>query len=295
MSVLRTPDERFADLPGFPFAAHHLEVEGMRLARVDEGQHDAEPVLLLHGEPTWSYLYRGVIPHLVAAGLRAVAPDYAGFGRSDKPVDTEWYSYDAHVTQLTQVVDRLSLSHVTVVVQDWGGPIGLRWAMENPERVARIVILNTGLFSGRAISAGLAGWLEYAGAQIDLDVGGVVSAACGGLPDDVAAAYDAPFPTVAHKAGPLTFPRLVPTAADAPGAAAQLRVRESLDAWEGPVQVAFSDGDPIFPVGVGEAWSGRLRNADPFVVVKDAGHFLQEQQPRVVADLITAFIARHPR
>ena len=281
--VYRTPDERFAGLPDWPYEPRYAEVAGLRLARVDEGSGD--PVLLLHGEPTWSYLYRGVIPPLLAAGRRVVAPDYPGFGRSDKPTDVGWYSYDRHVASLTELVDQLDLRGVTLVVQDWGGPIGLRWAVENRDRVARLVILNTGLFGGREASEGLTAWLAYARAQTDLKVGYVVSATCGGLPDDVTAAYDAPFPTVESMAGALAFPHLVPTSASDPGAKEQMAVREALDGWDVPATVAFSDGDPIFAAGYGEAWSKRLRRAT-FTLIEGAGHYLQEQRPDAVAKAV---------
>ena len=287
MNVVRTPDSRFEGLPDWPFAPHYTEVDGLRLARVDEGTGD--PVVLLHGEPTWSFLYRNVIPPLVAAGLRVVAPDHAGFGRSDKPDDVGWYSYERHYTLLSAHLAALDLTNVTLVVQDWGGPLGLRWAMDQPERVARIVILNTGLFSGRESSAGLEAWLAYARAQTDLDVGALLDRACEGLPPEVVAGYDAPFPDVSFKAGALAFPRLVPTSLDDPGAKEQLAAREALDAWDGPVTVAFSDGDPIFPVQVGESWARRLRNAAPFVRIEGAGHFVPEMRPDAVAAAILSF------
>lgn len=292
MNVVRTPDERFAGLPGWPFEPRYTEADGLRLARVDEGSGD--PVVLLHGEPTWSFLYRNVIPPLVAAGLRAVAPDHAGFGRSDKPADVGWYSYERHYALLTAHLAALDLSRVTLVVQDWGGPLGLRWAMDNPERVARIVILNTGLFSGRESSAGLDAWVAYARTLTDLDVGALLSRACPGMPPEVVAGYDAPFPDVPSKAGALAFPLLIPTSLSDPGAKEQLAAREALDTWDGPVQVAFSDGDPIFPAKVGESWTRRLRNADPFVLVEGAGHFVQEMQPAAVARVILDHVARHP-
>jgi haloalkane dehalogenase len=281
MEVLRTPDARFADLPDWPYEPRYAEVSGLRLARVDEGSGD--PVVLLHGEPTWSFLYRNVIPPLLSAGLRVIAPDFPGFGRSDKPADIGWYSYDRHCHLLAAHLGSLSLPPVTLVVQDWGGPIGLRWAMRHPEAVARIVILNTGLFNGRESSAGLEQWLAYARAQTDLAVGTLLSRACGGLPDDVVRGYDAPFPDVTYKAGALAFPRLVPTSLDDPGAREQLAAREALDAWDGPTQVAFGDGDPIFPAKVGEAWAARLRNSKPFRLIEGAGHFVQEMQPAAVA------------
>ena len=285
MDVRRTPDSRFADLPDWPYEPRYTDVDGLRLARVDEGA--GEPVVLLHGEPTWAFLYRGVIPRLLDAGLRVVAPDHPGFGRSDKPDDVGWYTYERHSDLLARHLAALDLPPVTLVVQDWGGPLGLRWAMANPDRVRRLVILNTGLFSGRDAPPGLLAWLEYSRKQTSLDVGGIVSGACGGLPPEVVAGYDAPFPDATYQAGALAFPRLVPTTMDSPGAAEQLAARAALDEWDGPVTVAFSDGDPIFPAGVGEAWARRLRHAS-FTVVEGAGHFLQEQRPDAVADAIRA-------
>jgi len=284
VDVVRTPDERFAGLPDWPFEPRYTEVDGLRLARVDEGR--GEPVVLVHGEPTWSFLYRNVIPPLLGAGLRVVAPDHAGFGRSDKPADVRWYSYERHYDLLAKHLAALDLPPVTLVVHDWGGPLGLRWAMAHQDRVARIVILNTGLFSGRESSPGLDAWIAYALTLTDLDVGGLLSRACGGLPDEVVAGYDAPFHSVAAKAGALAFPRLIPRTLDDAGAREQLAAREALDAWDGPVQVAFGDSDPIFPVRVGEAWAARLRNARPFLPIEGAAHFVPEMRPGAVATAV---------
>ena len=287
MDVLRTPDERFAGLPDWPYAPRWTEVDGLRLARVDEGS--GEPVVLLHGEPTWSFLYRNVIPPLLDAGLRVIAPDHAGFGRSDKPADPGWYSYDRHCHLLARHLGSLGLPPVTLVVHDWGGPIGLRWAMRHRGAVSRIVILNTGLFSGRDASAGLQAWLAYARTQTSLAVGTLLDGACGGLPPEVVAGYDAPFPDATYQAGALAFPRLVPTRLDDPGAREQLAAREALDAWDGPVTVAFADSDPIFPLAVGEAWARRLRQAT-FVPIAGVGHFVPEQAPdAVAAAILSAF------
>jgi len=286
MDVRRTPDERFQGLPDWPYEPRYTDVDGLRLARVDEGSGDA--VVLLHGEPTWSFLYRGVIPRLLDAGLRVVAPDLPGFGRSDKPADVGWYSYERHTASLTAHLAAADVGRATLVVQDWGGPLGLRWAMENPTSVARIVILNTGLFSGREASAGLRAWLDYARAQTDLDIGGLVSGACGGLPPEVVRGYDAPFPDATYKAGALAFPRLVPTSVDDPGAREQMTARAALEEWDGPVRVAFSDGDPIFPAGVGEAWARRLRDAS-FTLIEGAGHFVQEMRPDAAAAAVLSF------
>jgi haloalkane dehalogenase len=287
MDVRRAPDERFAGLPDWPYEPRYTEVDGLRLARIDEGAGD--PVVLLHGEPTWSFLYRNVLPPLLDAGRRVVVPDHAGFGRSDKPDDPGWYSYERHLDLLTRHLAALDLAPVTLVVQDWGGPLGLRWAMDAPDRVARIVLLNTGLFSGRESSAGLDAWLAYARAQTDLDVGALLDRACGGLPPEVVAGYDAPFPDVSYKAGALAFPRLVPTRIEDPGAAAQLAARTALDAWDGPTTVAFGADDPIFPPAVGASWARRLRRCSGFTAIEGAGHFVQELAPAAVAHAILDF------
>src|SRR5918992_692715 len=172
--VFRTPDERFEDLPGYDFAPHWLEADGLRLHYVDEGAGD--PVVCFHGEPTWAYLYRKLLPVLTAAGHRVVCPDYPGFGRSDKPTERGWYSYERHVEHVSALLAPLDLREATVVVQDWGGPIGLRWAVENADRVARLVILNTGLFTGR-VSKGFMAWREFAERNPDLPVGFVLQSA----------------------------------------------------------------------------------------------------------------------
>ena len=284
--ILRTPDSRFDGLPGWPYEPRYTDVDGLRLARVDEGRGD--PVVLLHGEPTWGFLYRSVIPALVAAGHRVVVPDAPGFGRSDKPADAGWYSYETHTRALAAHLGALSLERVTLVVHDWGGPLGLRWAMEHADRVARIVILNTGLFSGREAPAGLKAWLDYSRTLTDLDVGGLVSGACGGLAPEVVRGYDAPFPDASYKAGALAFPRLVPTSAGDPGASEQTAVRAALEEWAGPVTVAFGDSDPIFPLAVGESWARRLRHAS-FVRIEGAAHFVPEMAPDAVAAAVLAF------
>ena len=208
MDVHRTPDERFADLPGYPFEPNYAEVGGLRMHYVDEGE--GSPIVCFHGEPSWSYLYRKMLPPLVAAGHRVICPDLAGFGRSDKPTDFGWYSYDHHVEFVSEGLASLDLSGATVVVQDWGGPIGLRWAVENADRVERLVVLNTGLFTGR-VSKGFLAWRAFAEKNPDLPVGFVVQGATATeLPDDVVAAYEAPFPNAESKAGAATFPLLVP-------------------------------------------------------------------------------------
>ena len=275
MHVYRTPEERFAALPGFPFAPHYLEQDGLRMHYVDEGTGD--PVLLLHGEPTWSFLYRKVIPAL-APVARALAPDYFGFGRSDKPVERGWYSYDAHYASVERFVDELGLRGLTVVVHDWGGPLGLRLATARPELVDRLVILNTGLYAGRPPSAE---WLRFRDLvrRVDTDFrpGQLVRlASVTELADEVMAAYDAPYPVPEAKTGVVMFPELVPTEPEHPAAAPMLGVREALRSWTKPALVLFSDSDPIFSPRVGERFAELIPGAEPAEILPGAGHFLQE-------------------
>src|SRR4051794_34451867 len=241
MDLFRTPDERFADLPGYDFAPHYTDVDGLRMHYVDEGA--GSPVVCFHGEPTWAYLYRKVARPLIGAGHRFVAVDMPGFGRSDKPTDRGWYSYDRHVEHVARVLAGLDLSGATVVVQDWGGPVGLRWAVENADRVARLAILNTGLFTGR-VSKGFLAWRDFAERNPDLPVGFVVSGATAtDVPDEVVAAYEAPFPTPESKAGAAQFPLLVPTSDEDTGADVMREVADALSGWDKPALVAFSDQD----------------------------------------------------
>jgi haloalkane dehalogenase len=289
--VFRTPDERFHDLPGYDFEPHYAEVDGLRLHYVDEGE--GEPVVCVHGEPTWAYLYRKMLPPLVAGGHRVICPDYAGFGRSDKPTDRGWYSYDRHVELVSGLLAGLDLRETTVVVQDWGGPIGLRWAVENAERVARLVILNTGLFTGR-VSKGFMAWREFAERNPDLPVGLVLQGATTTeLPDDVVRAYEAPFPDAASKAGAAQFPLIVPTTEDAAGAAEMKTVMEELRRWEKPALVAFSDSDPVFPYPrSGEVFTGAIPGAGEQVRIEGAAHFLQEDGGELIAGEILRFTGR---
>ena len=293
MSAYRTPDDRFERLPGFPFASHYLEQDGLRMHYVDEGAGD--PVLLLHGEPTWSYLYRKMIPPL-ADVARTIAPDYFGFGRSDKPVEREWYSYDRHYDSIERLVAELELRELTIVVQDWGGPIGLRLAVEQPARVARLVIMNTGVGAGRAPSEEWLRFREFVRrVGTDLQPGQLVRITCvTELPDDVVAAYDAPFPTPESKTGVLMFPELVPTELDHPSAAKMLEVREALTRWEKPTLVLFSDSDPIFSPRAGERLAERIPGAEPAETITGAGHFLQEDKGEALGERIAGWLRGGP-
>jgi len=290
MDVFRTPEERFEGLPGYDFEPHYAELHGLRLHWVDEGEGD--PIVCFHGEPTWSYLYRKMLLPLVAGGYRVICPDYAGFGRSDKPTDREWYTYDRHVELMSQLLGALDLSGVTVVVQDWGGPIGLRWAMANADRVARLVILNTGLFTGR-VSKGFLAWRDFAVKNPDLPVGFVISGATAtDVPADVVAAYEAPFPMPESKAGAAQFPVLVPTSDEEPGAAEMRAVADELSRWDKPALVAFSDQDPVFPFPrAGEAFTSIIPTAGDQVRIEGAAHFVQEDRGEHIAEEMLRFLA----
>ncbi|MGV9381753.1 haloalkane dehalogenase [Nonomuraea sp. NPDC003707] len=295
MRILRTPEERFAGLPGFPYEPRYAEVpDGLRMAYVEAGPADGEPVVLLHGEPSWSFLYRHVMPELAAAGLRAIAVDLVGFGRSDKPADQAEHTYARHVEWTRALLfDALGLSRVTVVGQDWGGLIGLRIAAEHPESVARIVAANTGLPTGDIPMPEV--WHQFRNAVLKapvLDIARLVQAGCRTeLPEEVRAAYDAPFPDESYKAGPRVMPSLVPITPDDPAAPANRAAWQVLTTLERPFLVAFSDGDPITggmaPILL-KSISGTSGLRHP--VIKGAGHFLQEDAGAELGRQITAFV-----
>ena len=276
MKAFRTPDERFEGLPDFEYEPRYRERDGLRLAHLDEGE--GEPVVLMHGEPTWSFLWRKVIPPVREAGFRCVAPDLAGFGRSDKPANRDWYSYDRHCELTASLFEDLDLRDATMVLHDWGGPIGLRVAVENPERVFRLVLMDTGVWTGeqRMSDAWLA-FRDFVERTEDLPISMLVRRACKSDPgDEVAAAYDAPFPVPESKAGPRAFPALIPLERDAPGAAEGRRVLEALADDDRPKLVLWADSDPILPIdGVGRRFAERI-GAPPPEPVSDASHFLQE-------------------
>lgn len=285
--VFRTPDARFENLPGYDFAPNYLEVDGLRMHYLDEGPRDGSPIVCFHGEPSWAYLYRTMLPPLVAAGHRVIVPDYAGFGRSDKPTDRRWYSFDRHSELVAKVLGAVNVRGAAVVVQDWGGPIGLRWAVENAERVDALMIMNTGLFTGR-VSKGFMAWRNFAENNPDLPVGFVIQGATTTeLSDDIVAAYDAPFPTVESKAGAAQFPLLVPTTEDAPGADRMKAISDELSRWNKPALVAFSDSDPVFPYPrSGEVFCDLIPTAGEQVRIEGAAHFLQEDRGEHLADVL---------
>ncbi len=294
MDVLRTPDERFENLPGYPFVPHYAEVEGLRIHYVDEGPREAAPLLLLHGEPSWSYLYRKMIPILVAAGHRVVAPDLVGFGRSDKPASREDYTYQRHVDWMAGLLTALDLRDVTLVGQDWGGLIGLRLAAEHEGRFARIVASNTFLPTGD-IPPGrfFLRWQRYSQEVPVFHAGGIVKGACKTeLAPEVIAAYDAPFPDDRYLAGARQFPALVPTTPDDPASEPNRRAWEVLKRWRKPFLCAFSDGDPITRGGdryFQAAVPGT--QGQPHTTITDAGHFLQEDKGEELAQVIVAWLA----
>jgi haloalkane dehalogenase len=299
MNVLRTPDERFASLPGYAFAPHYVEVgDGLRVHYVDEGPADAAPVLLLHGEPTWSYLYRKVIPPLVERGHRCVAPDLIGFGRSDKPADRADYSYQREVDWMAEALfDRLDLRDITFFGQDWGGLIGLRLVALAPERFARVVVGNTGLPTGdRPPNEAFLAWQRFSQGAADFPIGGIISGGCTTkLAPDVVAAYDAPFPDDSYKAAARVFPSLVPTSTDDPAHAANTAAWEVLRTFDRPFLCAFSDGDPITKGGE-RAFVGQVPGTagQPHTTIAGGGHFLQEDKGEELAAVIADFIERTP-
>jgi haloalkane dehalogenase len=289
--AVRTPEEVLQGLPDFPFAAHYRELDGLRLAHLDEGE--GSPVIFMHGEPTWSFLWRKVIPPVRDAGFRCLAPDLAGFGRSDKPTDIDWYSYDRHCAVTATLLEDLDLHGATVVVHDWGGPIGLRLAVEHASRIDRLVILDTGLFTGhqRMTDAWIA-FRDFVERTEDLPVGFLVRGACKNDPGEkVIAAYDAPFGDIASKAGARAFPLLIPQTPDAPGAIAGQRVLEALREDHRPTLMLWADSDPILPIAVGESFAAAIGRAAP-TVIQNASHFLQEDQGPLIGRSIAEWLVQ---
>ena len=275
MDAYRTPDERFEGLPDFPWAPRYHDVDGLRMAYVEDGS--GPPVVMLHGEPTWGFLWRKVLPPVRDAGHRVILPDLAGFGRSDKPTDFDWYSYDRHVEVAATLFDHLDLRDATVVVHDWGGPIGLRIAVEHPDRVGRIVVMDSGLFTGhQRMTDAWKAFRDFVERTEDLPISMLVRNACKTDPGDaVAAAYDAPFPEPRAKQGARAYPLMLPTSPEMPGAAAGKAVLEALRTDTRPKLHLWADADPIIPFKVGEKFAAAI-NADPPEKIENASHFLQE-------------------
>jgi len=297
METLRTPEDSFRQLPGYPFVPHYLDLGGLRVHYVDEGPRQSAPVLLLHGEPSWSYLYRKMIPVLTAAGHRAVAPDFLGFGRSDKPVRREDYTYQRHVDWTRGVIEQLNLRGVTLVCQDWGGLIGLRLAAEHSDRFARLVAANTFLPTGDMPPGdAFLAWRKFSQETPEFPVGRIVQGGCvTSLAPEVVAAYDAPFPDDRYKAGARQFPALVPVSPDDPASAPNRKAWEVFHRWQKPFLTAFSDSDPITR-GADNFLQQAIPGAQgqPHTTIAGAGHFLQEDKGEELARVIVDFIAHTP-
>ena len=298
MRVLRTPDERFIDLPDYPFAPHYQTVADadgteLRIHYVDEGPRDAGPVLLMHGEPSWSYLYRKFVPYLVARGHRVVAPDLIGFGKSDKPAERTDYTYERHVAWMSDWLRALDLTDITLFCQDWGGLIGLRLVAAFPDRFARLIVANTGLPVGTGSSEGFDAWLAFSQNVPLFPTGAIVN---GGTTRELSpaeiAAYDAPFPDESYKEGARQFPTLVPITPGHPSVAENRAAWEVLERFERPVLTAFGDKDAVTKGGE-RAFIERVPGArgQPHRIIAGGGHFLQEDAPEELSALIHDFVA----
>jgi haloalkane dehalogenase len=296
MPLVRTPDERFANLKDFPYEPRYVEINGARVHYIDEGS--GEVILCLHGEPTWSYLYRKMIP-ILAAAHRVIAMDFIGFGRSDKFTEREDYTFEMHRSTIASFIQTLDLTGINAVVQDWGGILGLRVATELQERFARLVIMNTGLPTGDVpATEGFMKWRTYATTTPDLPIGTIVKRSATdreSVTNEIVAAYDAPFPDVTYKVGAQMFPWLVPIEPNQPGAREMRETREALSNWTKPALVMFSDSDPV--TRGGDRFFRKLipsAKNEPQIVIQGAGHFLQEEKGQEIAAEIIAFIKRNP-
>lgn len=296
MHTLRTPDARFAALPGYPFAPHYAQdlpgFEGLRMHYLDEGQHAAAPIFLcLHGQPTWSYLYRKMIPPFAAAGARVIAPDLFGFGRSDKPAAEDFYTFGRHRDSLVAFVERLDLTNITLVCQDWGGLLGLTLPMEMPQRFARLLVMNTALGTGDVpLTEGFIAWRAWNNQHPDMDVAKLMARSCPHLSAEECQAYAAPFPDSSHKAGVRRFPNLVPDAPDADGAEISRRARDWWQTqWHGASYMAIGMKDPVLGPRVMHALRRLIRGCPAPFEHADAGHFVQEWGEDVARRALSAF------
>jgi haloalkane dehalogenase len=298
MDLLRTPDERFENLLDFPYEPHYLEIDGIRIHYVDEGPKDAEVILLMHGEPSWSFLYRHMIPILVKADLRIIAPDLVGFGRSDKPTEKEDHTYAKHVKWISELVVRLDLQKITLFCQDWGSLIGLRVAIENQDRFSRIVLSNGGLPTGEQenMPEAFMKWREFSREATKFDVGRVIqTGTTTKLSREIRAGYDAPFPDDTYKAGARIMPSLVPISTDDPEHEANKEAFEQFGKWGKPFLTAFADNDPI--TRGGDRFMQQYvpgAQGQKHTTIKDAAHFVQEDKGPECANIIIEFIKDNP-
>jgi haloalkane dehalogenase len=302
MEFLRTTDDRFVDLPGYDFSPNYLQVDDseggeLRVHYLDEGPGDADPVLLMHGEPSWSFLYRKIIPILVAAGQRVIAPDLVGFGRSDKPSQRSDYSYQRHVDWMQSLLDQLQLDNITLVCQDWGGLIGLRLVAENPGRFARVVAANTMLPTGdHDLGQAFVDWRTFSQQVPEFPVASIVNGATTTeLDPEIQRGYDAPFPDESYKEGARQFPTLVPATPEDPAAAPNRAAWEVLSQWQKPFLTAFSDSDPI-TAGVDADMQKLIPGCQgqAHTTIENGGHFLQEDQGEALAQVVVNFIQANP-
>jgi haloalkane dehalogenase/tRNA(adenine34) deaminase len=292
MSTLRTPDGNFANLPGYAFIPHYCEsLSGLRMHYLDEGARDAPVALCLHGQPTWSYLYRKMLPPLVGAGLRVVAPDFFGFGRSDKPEQEATYTFDFHRDSIVTLIEALDLQRITLVCQDWGGLIGLTIPMDMRERFERLLVMNTALATGDVpLGEGFLAWRAFSNSKPDMDVASLMKRAVPSLSDAEASAYAAPFPDVRYKAGVRRFPNLVPDRPGADGAALSRRARDFLsNDWDGKTFMAIGMQDPVLGPPAMKALRTTIRNCPPPLELADAGHFTQEAGAVIVEKAMASF------
>lgn len=296
MNLLRTPDERFSNLPNFPYGPNYLEdiggFEGVRMHFVDEGPKDAEYIFLcLHGQPTWSYLYRKMIPIFLNARQRVIAPDFIGFGRSDKALEDEIYTFYFHRKNLVDFIERLDLKSIILTCQDWGGILGLTIPMDMPQRFSKLLIMNTILGTGDfQLSEGFIAWREWSNNNPDMVIGRLMKRACPHLTTEECDAYDAPFPDIQYKAGVRRFPQIVPDHPDAPGAEISQKARKFLSQkWSGDVFMAVGKIDPVLGPPMMEILKNFINNCPEPYTINEAGHFVQEWGENVALKALKAF------
>ena len=294
---MSTPDERFENLPDFSFEPHYVEVDGIKIHYLDEGSKDAEVILLMHGEPSWCFLYRHMIPILLKGGYRIIAPDLVGFGRSDKPTEQKDHTYRKHVYWMTKVILSLDLKNITLFCQDWGSLIGLRLAIENQDRFIRIVLSNGGLPSGKGqMNEAFKNWREFSRNSPSFDIKTILqSATVTKLSKEILEGYDAPFPDDTYKAGARILPSLVPISTDDPEHDINEDALKQFRRWEKPFLTAFSDSDPISK-GTDGFWQENIPGAQgqKHTTIKNAGHFVQEEKGPELAEVIIEFIKSNP-